>query len=121
MLGAQLQSGAETVCDRIGLDALLQDADWLITGEGRSDAQTLHGKAPFVAGRHARKFGVDSSLLSGAIDQPALPALRQHFTGCFSIVLGPATLAHAIAQADQLLQASAEQIAAVWQAGRMRR
>jgi glycerate kinase len=121
MLGAQLQSGAETVCDRIGLDTLLQDADWLITGEGRSDAQTLHGKAPFVAARHARKFGVDSSLLSGAIDQPALPALRQHFTGCFSIVLGPATLAHAIAQADQLLQASAEQIAAVWQAGRMRR
>jgi glycerate kinase len=120
MLGAQLESGAETVCRHIGLDAYLQKADWLITGEGRSDTQTLHGKAPFVAARHARSFGVDSSLLSGAIDQQALTALRQHFTGCFSIVLGPVSLAQAIAEADQLLQASAEQIAAVWHAGRAR-
>lgn len=120
MLGGQLQSGAQTVCDHIGLDAHLQGADWLITGEGRSDTQTLHGKAPFVAGGRARQFGVDSTLLSGAIDQQALPALRQHFTGCFSIVLGPTSLEQAIAQADRLLQDSAEQIAAVWQAGRTR-
>jgi glycerate kinase len=120
MLGAQLKSGAETVCSHIGLDTYLQDADWLITGEGRSDTQTLHGKAPFVAAQHARSFGVDSFLLSGAIDAQALPALRQHFTGCFSIVLGPVSLEQAIAQADRLLQASAEQIAAVWHAGRLR-
>jgi glycerate kinase len=118
MLGAQLESGAETVCTHIGLDTYLQNADWLITGEGRSDTQTLHGKAPFIAARHARSFGVDSSLLCGAIDAKALPALRQHFSGCFSIVLGPVSLEQAIAQADQLLQASAEQIAAVWHAGR---
>ncbi|HWZ47321.1 MAG TPA: glycerate kinase [Herbaspirillum sp.] len=118
MLGAQLESGAETVCRHIGLDAYLQNADWLITGEGRSDTQTLHGKAPFVAAHHARSFGVNSTLLSGAIDQQALTALQQHFTGCFSIVLGPVSLAQAIAEADQLLQASAWQIAAIWQAGR---
>jgi glycerate kinase len=120
MLGARLQSGAETVCSSIGLDTHLQNADWVITGEGRSDAQTLQGKAPFIAARQARRFGVDSTLLSGAIDQQALPALRQHFTGCFSIVLGPTSLAQAIAEADQLLQASAEQMAAIWQAGRTR-
>ncbi|WP_000652813.1 glycerate kinase, partial [Bacillus cereus] len=45
MLGAQFRSGAETVADHIGLDEALAGADWLITGEGRSDAQTLHGKA----------------------------------------------------------------------------
>ena len=85
---------------------LFENADWLITGEGRSDTQTLHGKAPFVAARHARSFGVDSTILSGAIDQQALTALQQHFTGCFSIVLGPVSLAQAIAEADQLLQAA---------------
>ncbi|RXZ38545.1 glycerate kinase [Oxalobacteraceae bacterium CAVE-383] len=120
MLGGQLQSGAETVCTHIGLDAHLAGADWLITGEGRSDAQTLHGKAPFIAARRARGFGVDSSLLSGAVDQQALAELGRHFKGCFSIVPGPMTLAQAIADADRLLQASASQIAAIWQAGRMR-
>jgi glycerate kinase len=120
MMGAQLQSGAETVCDHIGLNTHLQGADWLFTGEGRSDVQTLHGKAPFIAARRARSFGVDSTLLSGAIDQQALPQLQQHFAGCFSIVLGPVTLAQAISDADRLLQASAAQIAAVWQAGRVR-
>ncbi|MDB5774699.1 MAG: glycerate kinase [Herbaspirillum sp.] len=120
MLGAQLQSGAETVCDHIGLDKHLQHADWLITSEGRSDAQTLHGKAPFVAASRARRFEVDSMLLSGAIDPQAVRVLRQHFSGCFSIVPGPMALEQAIAQAEQLLQAAAEQIAAVWQAGRTR-
>ena len=120
MLGAQLQSGAETVCDQIGLNAHLAQADWLITGEGRSDVQTLHGKAPFIAARRARGFGVDSSLISGAIDQQALIELSRHFSGCFSIVPGPMTLEQAIADADRLLQAAASQIAAIWQAGRMR-
>jgi glycerate kinase len=116
-LGATLRSGAQTVCDKIGLDAHLQGADWLITGEGRSDRQTLHGKAPFEAATRARRLGVPSSLLSGAIELAALPPLRQHFSGCFSLVMGPGTLADAVAQADQLLQASAEQIAAVWLSG----
>jgi glycerate kinase len=121
MLGAHLQSGAETICEQIGLDRRLQDADWLITGEGRSDVQTLHGKAPFVAARRARGFGVDTTLLSGAIDQDALGPLNLHFNGCFSIVLGPTTLESAIANADQLLQDSAAQIAGLWQTGRYRR
>lgn len=120
MLGGRLQSGAETVCDHIGLDAHLQHADWLITGEGRSDAQTLHGKAPFIAARRARDFDVDSSLLSGAVEQQALAELGRHFSGCFSIVPGPMTLARAIADADPLLQAAAAQMAAIWQAGRVR-
>ena len=65
MLGAQFEPGAETVARLIGLDAALAGADWLITGEGRSDVQTLHGKAPFIACSHARAAGVPATLLSG--------------------------------------------------------
>ncbi|MGI4849237.1 MAG: glycerate kinase, partial [Janthinobacterium lividum] len=117
-IGATLQSGAATVCDAIGLDDQLAGAHWLITGEGRSDAQTLQGKAPFVAAKRALAAGVSSSLLSGALDVQALPALNLHFKGCFSIVLGPATLAAAIDNAAGLTQASAAQIAALWAAAR---
>lgn len=37
MLGARFETGAEVVAREIGLDAALEGADWLITGEGRSD------------------------------------------------------------------------------------
>ncbi|KAF1038913.1 MAG: Glycerate 3-kinase [Herbaspirillum frisingense] len=115
MLGAEFRSGAETVADHIGLDDALAGADWLITGEGRSDAQTLHGKAPFIASQRARRAGVPTTLLSGGIDRKSLAELQGSFSGCFSIVFGPGSLQDAIADAPQLLRASAEQIARLWQ------
>jgi len=118
MLGAQFQSGAETVADYIGLDTALAGADWLITGEGRSDAQTLHGKAPFIAAQRARKAGVSASLLSGGVDRGSLAALQTGFDGCFSIVFGPASLQDAIGNAAPLLSASAEQMARLWSSAR---
>lgn len=51
LLGASFEPGTEVVARQVGLDAALDGAHWLITGEGRSDAQTLHGKAPFIACR----------------------------------------------------------------------
>jgi glycerate kinase len=115
MLGAHFRSGAETVADHIGLDQALAGADWLITGEGRSDAQTLHGKAPFIAGQRARRAGVPTTLLSGGIDRKSLDQLQDCFSGCFSIVFGPGSLQDAIADAPLLLRDSAAQIARLWQ------
>jgi glycerate 2-kinase len=110
MLGAQFEPGAETVARQIGLDAALEGADWLITGEGRSDVQTLHGKAPFIACGHARAAGVPATLLSGAVDANALPRLAEHFSGCFSPAPGPITLEVAIRDAARLLANEAEQL-----------
>jgi glycerate kinase len=98
LLGTRFASGAETIAARIGLEQLLEGAAWLITGEGRSDAQTLDGKAPYVVATYARLAGVPTTLLSGSIDPQALPALDEVFDGgCFSIAPGPVTLADALA------------------------
>lgn len=110
MLGAHFEPGAEVVAREAGLGAALSGANWLITGEGRSDVQTLHGKAPFVACRHAHAAGVPATLLSGAVDCAALPRLAEHFTGCFSPAPGPITLDVAIRDAAQLLANEAEQL-----------
>jgi glycerate kinase len=93
------------------LDAALEGADWLITGEGRSDRQTLLGKTPLVAARHAAAKGVPATLLSGAIERDALPELSRHFAGCHSIVFGPTTLEASVADAASLLADRAEQLA----------
>ncbi|MFI7586367.1 glycerate kinase [Spongisporangium articulatum] len=50
--GAELVSGIEAVLDVVGFDDLLATADLVVTGEGRLDAQTAHGKV--VAGVCAR-------------------------------------------------------------------
>jgi glycerate kinase len=110
MLGGRFDPGAEVVAQKVGLDAALEGANWLITGEGRSDVQTLHGKAPFIACQHARLHGVPATLLSGAIVANALPQLSAHFRGCFSPAPGPITLEVAIRDAARLLANEAEQL-----------
>jgi glycerate kinase len=111
LLGGEFRSGAEVIADLLKLDDVLTGADWLITGEGRSDLQTLLGKTPQVVARRAGLQGVPASLLSGGIDRAALPALSQTFAGCFSLVFGPMSLADAIADAAGLLADAAEQMA----------
>jgi glycerate kinase len=111
LLGGRFASGAEVIADLVGLDAALDGADWAITGEGRSDAQTLLGKAPLVVARHAQRAGVPVSLLSGALAADALPAFRGTFAGAFALPPGPATLDECIATTAGWLADRAEQLA----------
>lgn len=115
LLGAKFDSGAQTVARLIGLADACKGADWLITGEGRSDAQTLLGKTPFAAAQIARAHGnsgLKATLVSGGVDPSALAALAATFNGgCFSIVPGPMTLDQAVIRAPELLANTAEQVA----------
>jgi glycerate kinase len=120
LLGGTFSSGAQVVAELIGLDAALADADWAITGEGRSDRQTLLAKAPLVVAQHAAARGVPVTLVSGAIDPSALADLGVHFAGCFGLPHGPASLDDCIANAAQLLEERAEQIGRVFRAGMAR-
>ncbi|WP_320533981.1 glycerate kinase [Robbsia andropogonis] len=110
MVGGTLQSGADIVAEQIDLRTALEGADWLITGEGRSDTQTLRGKAPFAAAMRARAAGVPATLLSGAIARDAGPLLGQHFAGCFAINDGPMSLEAAMADTSILLHNAAAQL-----------
>jgi len=111
LLGGEFRSGADVVADLLHLDAAMTGADWALTGEGRTDLQTLLGKTPQLVAMRAAKYGVPISLLSGGIDRAALPELGETFAGCFSLVFGPMTLQQAIADSAGLLADSAEQLA----------
>lgn len=115
LLGAKFESGAQTVARLIGLADACNNADWLITGEGRTDAQTLLGKTPFAAAQIARdqgNRGLKATLISGGVDPASLEALNATFSGgCFSIVPGPMALDQAVIRAPELLANAAEQIA----------
>ena len=111
LLGARNRSGAEVVCELSGLDAALVGADWVITGEGRSDAQTALGKVPWVVAQHARRAGVAVTLVSGAVEEADLSRLSGHFDGCFAIAPRPMPLEEAMAKAAALLADRTEQLA----------
>lgn len=121
LVGGTMQSGAEVMCDLVGLDAALAQADWVITGEGRSDRQTLLAKAPFVVARRAAAQGVPVTLVSGGVDPAALEALGAHFAGCFGLPDGPLDLAACIADAASLLEARAASLGRLVAAHRSRK
>ncbi len=111
LLGAKRRPGAEVVCEYMQLDARLANADWLITGEGKSDAQTLHGKLPLVAANYALAARVPAILLSGAIEAESRALLEQKFVGCFSVVSEGITLAEALRDPARRLTERSESVA----------
>lgn len=67
-LKAELHSGIDIMLDIAGFDAAIKDADLVITGEGKSDEQTLMGKVPYGVLKRCRKTNIPVWLLSGMID-----------------------------------------------------
>ena len=102
-LGGAYRSGAETLLQLYDFDRALQNADWVITGEGRSDRQTLHGKAPWVVAQHAARAGVPTVLVSGAITEDARAQLESQFMACYMLTNATITPDMAMRDAAKLL------------------
>jgi glycerate kinase len=64
--GATLRSGAELAIDMTDLRRRLQGADLCLTGEGRLDASSAHGKAPVAVARLCREMGIPCSVIAGS-------------------------------------------------------
>ena len=67
LLGARIVPGAELVLDAVGLAEALDGAGLCISGEGRLDEQTLHGKAPAAVAALCRDLGVPCVGLCGEL------------------------------------------------------
>jgi len=67
-LDAQVCPGAEMLLNKLNFDDLLNNADLVITGEGRADAQTLMGKLPLRIMKRAKKQGIKTFLIAGQTD-----------------------------------------------------
>ena len=72
-LGAHLRPGVDVVMEALRLPERMEGADVVITGEGRFDEQSLHGKAPAGVLRVAAQLHVPAIVLAGRrdVDGPA--------------------------------------------------
>lgn len=82
----QMKSGIEVVMEAIQFEKQIQDADLIITGEGKTDKQTLSGKAPMGVAVAARKRGIPVLLISGFIEKDSEVDLSAYFSKLVSIV-----------------------------------
>lgn len=67
-IGAQLVEGFDTLADAAGLNDSLADADLVVTGEGRFDAESLHGKVVGGVIARARSCGLPVLVVCGSAD-----------------------------------------------------
>ena len=68
---ARLLPGFDLVAHETGLMGEIESSDLVITGEGKLDSQTLHGKGPAGVARLAKKAGKQVAVLAGFIELPA--------------------------------------------------
>ena len=108
LLGGELLPGADIVCDAVGLNHRLADADLVFTGEGRMDGQTLYNKAPFVVAQWAVAFGVPVIAVVGSLGPGYESVLEHGIEAVESAATGGMPPEEAIAQADALVAAAAE-------------
>ncbi|WAH37790.1 glycerate kinase [Alicyclobacillus dauci] len=109
-IDAELVSGAELVGDACHLRDRLAKADVVVTGEGRSDTQTLSGKVPYYVAKVARELAKPVILISGSFD-PDCPTLQEQFTSIHAASCGPASLKEAMQRAEANLYAAALNVA----------
>ena len=68
---AVLESGIKIVLEETGLEEVMKDADFVITGEGRLDSQTALGKAPIGVAHLAKKHGKKVLAFAGCLTPDA--------------------------------------------------
>jgi glycerate kinase len=109
---AVVRPGVEVVAELVGLAAALEEADLVITGEGRADEQTLQGKTAIGVATLARPRNTPVVLLCGgfgpgaeALDAAMALSLVQ------PIVDRPTDLATAMADTERLLVAAGSRLA----------
>ena len=109
--GAEFRAGVEVVAELVGLAEAVKDADLVITGEGRFDAQTLRGKTPFGVARIAQAQGVPVVVLAGTLGEGYQTLYAHGINAAFAVPSGPMSLEDACANAAQLLTDRARDIA----------
>lgn len=93
---AVLESGISIVLDETRLEDYVKDADFVITGEGRLDGQTVMGKAPIGVAKTAKKYGKTVLAFSGCVTEDAVACNEHGIDAFFPVLRGVVSLEEAM-------------------------
>src|SRR5215218_6765564 len=113
-LGARIRSGIELVLELVGFDRAVADADLVITGEGKLDAQSLRGKAPVGVARAAGAHGVPVVAVAGVVEVADRELRAAGFEEAHALLELEPDPERAMAEAAPLLERLAERVGRAW-------
>jgi glycerate 2-kinase len=108
-LGAVSKPGVEEVAETVGLERAVKDADWVFTGEGSVDAQTVMGKTPFGVAQVAARAGARVIIFAGRVAPDASVLLEHGVDRLVAITAEGTPIEQALREgAESLTRATAE-------------
>jgi glycerate kinase len=110
LFGGRLRFSFDVVREYVGLDAALEAADLVITGEGFLDARTLAGKLPGNIALYAKRFGKPVAAVVGGIDDGLRLLYLNGFDAIEVATPRPCDVHVAIGHADQWLPEAAARL-----------
>ena len=113
-LNTELVNGARLVAENLGIYPYIQQADFVITGEGKIDSQTMQGKAPIHIAKLCKKARKPCIAFTGNVGESSPDEM---FWAIFSIIQRPCTVENSMAQAHEWLEKSADKFAATLKIG----
>ena len=117
---AILKPGVEIVLDAVGFSAVVKDAAFVITGEGRTDFQTAFGKAPVGVAKVAKQYDVPVFCLSGGLGKGADDVLAQGIDAVMSICDRPLSLEECMSTGDALIESATARLCRIIKAAQLR-
>ena len=109
-LGAEVRGGFELISDLCSLEEHIREADLVITGEGKMDAQTAYGKTPFGVAQMAAKHKKPVVGFAGTLDDGYEEMIGHPFNNLYPITEKPVNLEYAMKDAARLLTKAAERL-----------
>lgn len=113
-LGARRESGAAVIAAHTGLDDDIAAVDLVITGEGRFDDQSLHGKVVSALAGAARARGLPVIVLAGQVTIDPTVAAAAGITAAHSVSEHAGSVQRALDEAAEQLRGLATEVATSW-------
>jgi glycerate 2-kinase len=113
ILNAELKKGIDFVIEYTRLEEQVKGADYVFTGEGSIDAQTLFGKTPYGVASVAKKHSVPVIAFAGRVGTGVESLYDSGFTAIIGILKGVTTLEEAFNSGEENLAFAAENICRV--------
>ena len=107
-LGARVQPGVQLVARECGLSQLLSGATLCMTGEGKIDVQTLHGKTVDGVAKLANERGVAVVAFGGTVEKGAAESLAQRGIAVVTIAPPGTPIEESMRSAARFLEAAAK-------------
>jgi glycerate kinase len=113
-LGARVESGIGLVRAAVGLDAAMDAADLVITGEGAFDHQSLRGKVVAGVAAAARDRGLPCVVLAGRVSAGRREAAAAGVTEAYALVDEAGGVSAAMGQPADALRRLGQRLAGQW-------